>query len=144
MTRLLMGLYCAVLLAGCAGSSAPLPPGKAWTPTAWKDEDTVVLRTQCPDEGEYWFPVWLTVLDDQLYVRLGKKATGRMLCTGAIPVIGVRIAGQQFDRVQATETPELAQRVADAMRDKYWTDIFVRYVPHQLTLRLTPAAVPAP
>ena len=47
----------------------------AWTPGAWKAQDTLDLQTIGPEEGEYWFPVWLVVLDDKVYVRLGTKAT---------------------------------------------------------------------
>ena len=124
-------------LLGCAGSG-PLPPGKAWAPPTWQHEDTIVLRSDCPDEGEYWFPVWLVVLDDQLYVRLGTKAAGRMQCTRGMPQLDVRIAGQQFDQVRTTEAPDLAARVSAAMADKYSTDIFVRGFSHPLTLRLAP------
>ena len=130
-------------LLGCA-SSAPLPPGTAWTPSAWQAEDTIALRSDCPEQGEYWFPVWLIVIDDQLYVRLGSKAAGRIQCTRAMPALGVRIAGHQFDRVHATETPELAEKVSAAMAAKYWTDIFVRGVSHPLTLRLAPDGAGAP
>ena len=120
---------------GCA-SQAPLPAGSAWTPAAWKTEETVALRSNCPNEGEYWFPVWLVVLDDQLYVRLGSKASARLKCTASMPMLGVRIAGQQFDQVRSTESPELAEKVGAAMADKYWSDIFVRSASHPLTLRL--------
>ena len=32
----------------------------------------------------------------------------------------------------------MAERVAAAMADKYWSDIFVRFFAHPLTLRLKP------
>ena len=136
LVRWLTGWTMLALL-GCAGSG-PLPPGKTWTPATWQHEDTIVLRSDCPNEGEYWFPVWLVVLDDQLYVRLGSKAAGRIQCTRAMPQLGVRIAGQQFDQVRAIETPDLAARVAAAMADKYSTDIFARRFTHPMTLRLAP------
>jgi hypothetical protein len=43
----------------------------AWTPEAWSGHDTLELGTNVPGEGEYWFPVWLVVLDGKVYVRLG-------------------------------------------------------------------------
>jgi len=36
------------------------------------------------------------------------------------------------------ETPEAAQRVADAMAAKYWSDLVIRFLPHPMTLRLVP------
>src|SRR6185503_8772423 len=45
-----------------------------WTPAAWKSQDTLELQTTVPEESEYWFPVWLVVLDGQVYVRLGTRA----------------------------------------------------------------------
>ena len=117
---------------------SPLAHAADWTPAAWKDVDTVDLQTIGPDEGEYWFPVWLVVLDDQVYVRLGTKAAGRVEKNKTAPHMGVRVAGQQFDRVRATPVPDMADRVAAAMGEKYWSDVFIRYFAHPLTLRLTP------
>ena len=111
---------------------------EGWTPSAWTGASTVELRTDCPDEGEHWFPVWLAVLDGDLYVRLGKKAAARVACTRSAPYLGVRIAGRTFDRVRMVPAPEMADRVAAAMHERYWFDVVVRYVPHPLTLRLVP------
>lgn len=122
---------------GCASKGTPLPPGAQWTPAAWTGEDTIALRSDCDGEGEKWSPVWLVVLDDQLYVRLGSRAAGRVQCNrdGKLPV---RIAGAQFDDTIMTPVPDLAVRVADAMADKYPSDVLVRYFPHPLTLRIAP------
>ena len=110
-----------------------------WTPAAWKAEDTVDLQTTVPDEGEYWFPVWLVVLDDQLYVRLGTKAADRVEKSKTAPYMGVRIAGQQFDRVKGVPaSAEMVTKVAEAMNDKYWSDVFIKYFAHPMTLQLTP------
>ncbi len=109
-----------------------------WTPSAWAKESTVDLRTTAAGDKDHWFPVWLVVLDDQLYVRLGSRAAGRIEGSTTKPIVGVRIAGQQFDRVRGEPAPDLAGRVAKAMGDKYWSDVFVRWVDHPLTLRLVP------
>jgi hypothetical protein len=109
-----------------------------WTPEAWSGHDTLELRTSVPGEGEYWFPVWLVVLDDQAYVRLGRKAVGRVEKNETRPYLGVRVAGLQFDRVKGTPAPEMAEKVAAAMGDKYWSDVFIRWFDHPLTLRLEP------
>ena len=113
-------------------------PAADWTPAAWKAEDTLDLLTIGPEEGEYWFPVWPVVIDDQVYVRLGTKAAGRVEKNKTAPYLGVRVAGQQFDRVKGTPAPDMAEKVAAAMGEKYWTDVFIRYFDHPLTLRLAP------
>ena len=110
----------------------------SWTPDAWARESTVELRTTAPGTAEHWFPVWLVVLDGQLYVRLGSRAAGRIAQNQTGPWIGVRIAGQQFDHVRGESAPDQAGRVAAAMAAKYWTDVLVRHVNHPLTLRLVP------
>jgi len=116
----------------------PLAHAADWTPGAWKAEETLELQTIVPDEGEYWFPVWLVVLDDQVYVRLGTTAAGRVEKSKTAPYVGVRIGGQQFDRVKGTPAPEMAEKVSAAIGEKYWSDVFIRYFNHPLTLRLTP------
>ena len=129
----LRGLALATLLL------CPLAHAADWTPAAWKEEETVDLQTTVPDEGEYWFPVWLVVIDDQLYIRLGSKAAGRVEKSKTAPYMGVRIAGQQFDRVKGVPaSPELVTKVADAMGDKYWSDVFIKYFDHPMTLQLVP------
>ena len=126
-----------VALLGCALAAVPANAAE-WTPSAWVDEDTVELRTTAPGEEPYWFKVWLVVIDDQVYVRLGSRAANRIEENQTAPVIGVRLAGQEFDRVKGVPAPEKAEAVAEAIGDKYWSDIFIRLVPHPLTLRLEP------
>src|SRR6185436_19170885 len=96
----------------------PLAQAANWTPGAWKDEETIELQTIGPEEGEYWFPVWLVVIDDQVYVRLGTRAAGRVEKNKTAPYMGVRIAGQQFDRVKTTPAPEMAEKVSAAIGAK--------------------------
>ncbi|MEW6269300.1 MAG: hypothetical protein AB1689_08405 [Thermodesulfobacteriota bacterium] len=109
-----------------------------WDPTAWRDEDTIELRTTAPGGEPHWFKVWLVVLDGQLYVRLGSRAARRFEENASRPSVAVRIAGREFPAVVGTPVPDMAERVAAAMADKYWTDVFVRYMDHPLTLRLAP------
>jgi hypothetical protein len=131
-------LLSAVLLIswGGLGVSTALPVG--WNPDAIAKQDTIKLRTIGPREGEYWFPVWVVVLDNEVYVRLGSRATGRVEENTAAPYLGVEVGGQRFEKVRGVPAPESAQRVAAAMAEKYWSDIFVRYMRHPLTLRLVP------
>jgi hypothetical protein len=128
----------AVLLAPAASDAPAADLASAWTPDAWKTQDTLELQTTVPEEGDYWFPVWLVVLDEQVYVRLGTRAADRVEKSTTKPFMGVRIAGQQFDRVKAIPAPDKAEAVATAMGEKYWSDVFIRYFDHPLTLRLTP------
>lgn len=141
-TRATASLLLLLLLALGLGAAAPAR-GQAttgWDPAAWQDEDTIELRTQAPGEEPHWFKVWLVVLDGQVYVRLGTRAAERVESNETKPVLAVRIAGRQFDRVIGEPAPERADEVAAAMADKYWTDVVVRYFAHPLTLRLTPEA----
>ena len=109
-----------------------------WDPAAFAKEDTLKLRTVGPQEGEYWFPVWLVVIDGQVYVRLGSRAAGRVERNTTAPYLGVEVAGHRFDRVQGVPAPDQAERVAKAMAEKYTSDIIVRWMSHPLTLRLVP------
>ena len=109
-----------------------------WKPGAYASESTLELRTTTPGEGDHWFPVWLVVIDDQVYVRLGTRAAGRIERNTTKPYVGVRVAGQQFDRIKAVAAPESVERVAHTMADKYWSDVLVRHMDHPLTMRLAP------
>jgi hypothetical protein len=117
---------------------AATPAAADWTPALWADEDTLELRTTAPEADAHWFPVWLAVLDGAVYVRLGNRAAGRWERNTDRPYVGVRIAGAEFDRVRTEEAPDMAERVAREIAEKYWSDIFIRFFPHPLTLRLVP------
>jgi len=126
-----------LLTFGTWAGAEPAASG-AWTPSAWQGEDTVELRTKAAGEEPHWFKVWFVVFDGQLYVRLGSRAAERFEENETRPVIAVRIAGQEFAEVTGTSVPEMADKVATAMADKHWSDVFVRYMNHPLTLRLAP------
>ena len=132
----------ATLLALCTVAKGLGPA--VWNPPAWVAENTVELRTTDPGEEPHWFPVWHVVLDGKLYVRLGSRAAGRFDRNGTKPVIGVRIAGNTFERVRGILAPEMVERVQAAMADKYWTqaDFIVRRMSHPYTLRLEPEPEP--
>lgn len=111
-----------------------------WQPPAWVDQDTLELRTQAAGEEPYWFPVWLVVLDGQVYVRLGSRAAERVEKNTTKPIVGVRIAGEEFPSVQAVSVPKMAEAVSAAMAGKYWADLLIRFFPHPLTMRLEPVS----
>src|SRR5215831_14635987 len=124
-----LGLLLIGLGVAATSGRAAQPPSD-WKPAAYAAESTIRLRTTDPAEGEHWFPVWLVVLDGEVYVRLGTRAAGRIQGNTTNPFIAVQIAGQEFDHVKFTEVPDHAERVAKAMGDKYWSDVTVRYVSH--------------
>jgi hypothetical protein len=124
------------LLAVSIPAAATTPPD--WTPAAWTAEDTLELTTDRPDEGPYTFPVWLVVIDDQLYVRLGNRAADRVQKSKSAPYVGVTVAGKRFEHVRCEPAPDQAPRVAEAMGKKYTSDLLIRYFSHPLTCRLVP------
>jgi hypothetical protein len=109
-----------------------------WDPATFTKESTLKLRTVSVEGGEHWFPVWLVVIDNQVYVRLGSRAAGRVAHNTEAPFLSVEVAGQRFEHVRGVPAPEYADRVAEAMADKYTSDLIVRLLPHPLTLRLIP------
>jgi hypothetical protein len=125
-----------LLVAATAGGACAGAATRAvdhWDPAAFRNLDTLEFKT-----GEHWSTVWLVVVDDQVYVRLGSRATARMRGNTAAPIVAVRVGGREYPRVRAEEAADMAPRVAAAMADKYWSDVFVRWVPHELTMRLAP------
>jgi len=79
----------------------------AWDPQAFSTEDTLEYLTIGPEEGEHWSTVWLVVIDDQVYVRLGSRAAQRMEKNTTRPMVKVRIAGQEFDEIRAEPAPDM-------------------------------------
>ena len=120
---------------GCA-HQAVVP---SWDPAAFRELDTLEFLTAGPEEGPHWSTVWLVVIDGQVYIRLGSRAAERIEKNSTAPQVKVKIAGQEFDAVKAESAPDMVAPVAAAMKEKYWTDIFVRGMDHPLTMRLTPA-----
>jgi hypothetical protein len=127
-------LVSALILLAALGAA---PAAAAWTPAKWADAGTLELRTTRAGEAEHWFPVWLVVLDDQVYVRLGSRAAQRIKDNTTAPMLDVRIDGQQFS-VKGVDSPADAERVAQAMGKKYWSDVVIKYFNHPMTLKLVP------
>ena len=121
--------------------SAPAAFAADWTPETWAAEDTIQFRSDCPEEGEHWSYIWMVVLDGAAYVRLGSQSAGRFDCSTSKPLTSIRVAGQQFDNVEMIQAPEMAERVAAAMHEKYWSDFTVSWMHHPYTMRLTPKPV---
>jgi hypothetical protein len=133
----LLSLVSFLLVATVSGGSAEAADPR-WNPDKWAAEETLQFRTECPDEGEYWSPVWLVVLDGDVWVRLGTRAAGRVDCSRSKPFTSVRIAGLEFPEVEMVPVPEMAERVAAAMGEKYTSDFFIRFFSHPYTMKLVP------
>jgi hypothetical protein len=110
----------------------------AWNPEAYRDVSTLEVLTVGPEEGEHWSTLWLVVVDGQVYIRLGARAAERLAENTTAPIVKLRVAGEQFDRVRAEAAPDMVDRVAEAMGEKYTSDFIVRLFPHPVTMRLTP------
>jgi hypothetical protein len=107
-----------------------------WNPERFAEQDTLELLTVSADGDEHWSTVWLVVLDGQVYVRLGNRAADRVNGSSRAPLVDVRIAGETFHNVRVDPAPDMADRVAAAMADKYWSDVVARQLAHPLTARL--------
>lgn len=118
-----------------AGSTNASPE---WNPGAWADEDTLEMMTQAPGEEPYWFPVNLVVIEDELYVRLGTRASERLNESVTSPYIGLRVGGHEFARIKTIMAPEEVAAVDHEIAEKYWSDWYIRLMAHPMTLRLVP------
>ena len=132
--------WIALMGAACAADS-PVP---GWDPNAFRDQSTLQIMTIGPEEGEHWSRLWLVVIDGQLYVRLGDRSLGRVQKNTASPYLKVKIGDQEFDKVRLEPTPDMTDKVAAAMADKYWMDILIRHESHPMTARLVAEPTPSP
>jgi len=131
-----------IALMGAAGAANNPVPG--WDPNALRDQSTLQIMTIGPDEGEHWSRLWLAVIDGQLYVRLGDRSVGRIQKNTASPYVKVKVGDQEFDKVRLEAAPEMTDKVAAAMADKYWMDILIRHESHPMTARLVAEPTPSP
>ncbi len=142
-SRARSGIVAALLGALVVGCSQPVVV-PTWDPAAFQELSTLEFRTVGPDEGPHWSTVWLAVLDDGVYIRLGSRAAGRMQANATAPFVDVRIGGREYPRVRSIDRPEMAFRVATAMAAKYPSDVLVRHFTHPLTMRLEPETASVP
>lgn len=108
----------------------------AWEPGKFREASTLEYLTVGPEEGEHWSRVWVVVIDEQPYLRLGARAAGRMEGNAKRPFVKIRLGDELFERVRAEPAPDMAERVAAAMGEKYPSDVVIRHFPHPLTVRL--------
>jgi hypothetical protein len=121
-------------------SAAPASAG--WDPARFSNESTLDFLTVSATDGEHWSRVWVVVIDDQVYVRLGSRAAARIEENIRTPTVSVRIGQEEFAGVDAIPAPEMAEKVAEKMAEKYTTDVFIRHLSHPLTMKLVPHQAP--
>jgi hypothetical protein len=103
--------------------SIALAAAAAFDPAGIADQSTIELRTVTPDEGEHWSTVWFVVVDGLVYVRLGPRAADRIDENSTAPRMEVRVSGGETYAMRYEKAPEMAERIAAAMADKYWSDV---------------------
>ena len=126
----------ALLVASLLFLRVSIAAAASWTPADWQDVSTLQFWTIDADQNEHWSTVWLVVIRGEVYIRLGAAASDLLRRSTQWPYVKVRIRGQEFPTVRADEVPNMAATVADAMAEKYWSDLLVRYMPHPMTVRL--------
>jgi hypothetical protein len=129
-----------IALAAAARADDKAVPG--WDPTVFRDASTIKIMTTEPDAGEHWSNLWVVVIDGQPYVRLGDRSYGRIQKNSTSPYVKLKVADQEFDKVKVEETPDMKDKVAAAMADKYWMDVLIRHESHPMVARLVPEAAP--
>jgi len=134
ISRMLLFVTATVLSLSMAATGALA----GWEPERFAAESTLEIMTVDAEGGEHWFPIWLVVVDGDVFIRLGNRAADRVAANTRSPIVSVRIAGEEFGSVQALATPGMADAVGDAMAEKYFSDLFIRILPHPMTMRLVP------
>ncbi len=130
-----------ISFAAAARADDKAVPG--WDPALFRDTSTIKIMTTEPDVGEHWSNLWVVVIDGQAYVRLGDPSYGRIQKNSTSPYVKLKVADQEFDKVKVEEMPDMKEKVAAAMADKYWMDILIRHVSHPMVARLVPEAAPS-
>jgi hypothetical protein len=134
----------ALCIALAAAARAADNPAPGWDPAAFRDESTIQIMTTEPEVGEHWSKLWVVVIDGQPYVRLGDRAYGRVQRNTTSPNVKLKVGDQEFDKVKLEEMPDMKDKVAAAMADKYFMDKIIRYESHPMVARLVPEAASSP
>ncbi|HKM99518.1 MAG TPA: hypothetical protein VJX23_03310 [Candidatus Binataceae bacterium] len=113
-----------------------------WDPVVFQEASTIKIMTTEPDVGEHWSNLWVVVIAGQPYVRLGDRAYGRIQKNTTSPYVKLKVADQEFDQVKVEEMPDMKEKVAAAMAEKYWMDLLIRHESHPTVARLVPESPP--
>ena len=138
----LVGAAMLLALVTAAHAADTAVPG--WDPAAFRDASVIQIMTTEPDVGEHWSKLWMVVIDDQPFIRMGSRSYGRVQRSTTSPYVKLKVGDQEFDKVKLEEMPDMKDKVAAAMADKYFMDKLIRYEDHPMVARLVPEATPAP
>jgi predicted DNA-binding protein (MmcQ/YjbR family) len=133
-----LSVVLSITLATAARADDKAVPG--WDPALFRDASTIKIMTTEPDVGEHWSNLWVVVIDGQPYVRLGDRSYGRVQKNTTSPYVKLKVDDNEFDKVKVEEMPDMKDKVAAAMADKYWLDVLIRYESHPMVARLVPEA----
>jgi hypothetical protein len=133
-------LVLSIAFATAARGDGVAMPG--WDPSVFRDAATIQIMTTEADAGEHWSNLWVVIIDGQPYVRLGDRSYGRIQKNTTSPYVKLKVADKEFDKVKVEEMPEMKDKVATAMADKYWMDILIRHESHPMVARLVPETLP--
>ncbi len=114
--------------------------GATWNPADFASESTLEFFTINEAGEAHWATVWFVLVDGDVYVRLGERAQRRIEENIHQPVVKVRVAGREFDHVVVERVLGRNDEIAEAMADKYWTALFMPYMPERYTARLVAGA----
>jgi hypothetical protein len=134
----LLAIILCLALNGLAGAADTAVAG--WDPETFRQASTIEIMTTEPDVGEHWSKLWVVVIDDQPYVRLGTRSYGRVQRNTTSPYVKLKVGDQEFDKVKLEEMSGMKDKVAAAMADKYFLDRLIRYESHPTVARLIPEA----
>jgi hypothetical protein len=141
--RIALAVLSFVLSIGFAAARADDKAVPGWDPAVFRNASTIKIMTTEPDVGEHWSNLWVVVIDGQPYVRLGDRAYGRIQKNTTSPYVKLKVADREFDKVKVEEMPDMKEKVAAAMADKYWMDILIRHESHPRVARLISEATPS-
>jgi hypothetical protein len=109
-----------------------------WNGNSFKDESTLEFRTVNAEGEGHWSTVWLVVLDGDVYVNLGDRAVDRLESNATKPLVSVRVADHEFEKIRVEPAQDRQPDVARAIADKYWTGFLVPYRAPSTVMRLRP------
>jgi hypothetical protein len=137
-------IFVAALFVAVVGTAPAADVVPGWDTSEFRDQSVIQIMTTEPDVGEHWSKLWVVVIDDQPFVRLGGRSYGRVQKNTTSPYVKLRVGDLEFDKVKLEEMPDMKDKVAAAMADKYFMDKLIRYENHPMIARLIPEAAPSP
>jgi hypothetical protein len=142
--RIVRQIFAAMLIFSALAALVRADNVPGWDADTFNKASTIKVMTTEPEVGEHWFNLWVVVIDGQPYVRLGDRSYGRIQRNTTSPYVKLKVGEQEFDKVKIVETPDMQDKVAAAMADKYWLDFMVRHESHPAVARLVPEAATNP